>query len=160
MFDTLNNKEVKMEAQNAGIDYGLGMANIDSDTGIRYGVISMHEVTQAWCDSSEANYNCADCEYANSEDGCEQECDASSFSYESDGYIAEQLGDDTDIFIMKSPFYTICSFCSPCTPGAGYIMEQNKNGVKAYCFGHDWFDDGKAPYKVFDVKTDKEALCK
>ena len=35
---------------------------------------------------------------------------------------------------------------------------KNKNGIKAYCFGHDWFDYGKAPYKVFDVKTNKEVL--
>ena len=156
MNNTLNNKEDTMETQNAGIDYGMGLSNIDKNTGIRYGVISIYEVTQSWADSSEANYNCADCEYANSENGCNQFCDASSFSYDSDGYIAEQLGDDTDIFIIKSPYYTLCNFCSPCAPGAGYIMSQNKNGIKAYCFGHDWFDYGKAPYKVFDVKTDKE----
>lgn len=28
------------------IDYGMGQTNIDHDTGIRYGVISIHEVTQ------------------------------------------------------------------------------------------------------------------
>ena len=39
----------------AGIDYGLGRTNID-DNGIRYGVIPIHEVTQAWCDESEGFY--------------------------------------------------------------------------------------------------------
>jgi len=126
-----------METQNAGIDYGMGLSNIDNDTGIRYGVISMHEVSDAWCEESE--------------EGMVYACP----------YCGEEIEDiDTDIFITKSPYYTLCNFCSPCAPGAGYIMEQNKNGVKAYCFGHDWFDDGKAPYKVYNVKTDKEALCK
>jgi len=22
-----------------------------------------------------------------------------------------------------------------------------------YCFGHDWFEDGKAPYPVYSVET-------
>lgn len=26
---------------------------------------------------------------------------------------------------------------------------------RAYCLGHDWFDDGKAPYPVFSVETGK-----
>ena len=29
-----------------GIDYGMGTTNIDLETGIRYGVISMHEVAR------------------------------------------------------------------------------------------------------------------
>jgi hypothetical protein len=24
---------------------------------------------------------------------------------------------------------------------------------KAYCLGHDWFDDGRAPYPVYSVET-------
>ena len=39
-----------------GIDYGMGTTNIDKKTGIRYGVISQHEVLQAWCNSSEPEY--------------------------------------------------------------------------------------------------------
>lgn len=39
-----------------GIDYGNGMTNVDFKTGIRYGVISQHDVLQAWADSSEAYY--------------------------------------------------------------------------------------------------------
>ena len=46
---------------------------------------------------------------------------------------------DYDIFIEKSPYYTLCQYCSPCAPGAGSIM--NEGSVKAYCFGHDWFEE-------------------
>ena len=30
-----------------------------------------------------------------------------------------------------------------------------KDGVRAFCFGHDWFEEGKAPYPVFSVATGK-----
>jgi hypothetical protein len=133
-----------------GIDYGLGITNIDVETEIRYGVISQNEVLQAWCDSSEPYYG-------ESEDGEELPEDAEplSFEYDGDGYQAS-CGDDGDIFIIKSPFYTLCAFCSPCAPGAGYIMSTREKGIKAYCFGHDWFDGNKAPYPVFSVETNQE----
>lgn len=28
-----------------------------------------------------------------------------------------------------------------------------ESGVKTYCVGHDWFEDGKAPYPVYSVAT-------
>jgi hypothetical protein len=132
-----------------GIDYGRGLTNIDKDTGIRYGVIHNGEVLQAWCDSSEAVFP---------DDYDEEEiCDGPlDYAYEKDGYKCFQFADDTDIFIEKSPYYTYCGFCSPCAPGAGYLMDEGN--VKAYCFDHDWFEDGIAPYKVYDVKTNKEVM--
>lgn len=180
---------------NKGIDYGLGQTNIDKATGIRYGVISMHEVTQAWADSSEGDYGkpcCPECgsELTKVKEGytrsyktqsgqeavavfddeyrCEtcnvdiedvSECyseEAIAFTYEQDGYKCSQDRDDTDIFILKSPFYTRCQYCSPCAPGAGYIINTVEDGVKSYCFSHDWFEDNIAPYPVFRVEDDKE----
>ena len=145
-----------METQNAGIDYGMGLSNIDKNTGIRYGVISQYDVGQSWWDSSEPVYLCEECEYFSEDEGCDMPCDPIEFIYEDEEYCITQNSDDPDLFITKSPFYTLCDFCSPCAPGAGFLLDQNKNGIKAYCLGHDWFDNGKAPYKVFDVKTDKE----
>src|SRR5208282_4039670 len=40
----------------AGIDYGMGRSNVDVKTGIRFGVISQHSVSQAWCDCAEPDY--------------------------------------------------------------------------------------------------------
>lgn len=40
--------------------------------------------------------------------------------------------------------------------GAGYLLSDGN--VKSYCFGLDWFEEGKAPYKVFEVATHKEVL--
>jgi hypothetical protein len=71
-------------------------------------------------------------------------------------YVAQQSGDDCDIFVLKSPYYTHAQYCSPCAPGACYLMNPtDKGGPMAYCFGHDWFDGGVAPYPVYDVMTGK-----
>ena len=126
-----------------GIDYGRGMSNVDLETGIRYGVIHQNEVLQAWADSAEADY------YVYGDE-------ALGFSLDDEEYEASQSGDDCDIFILKSPYYTRCQFCSPCAPGAGYLMNECEDGPKAYCFGHDWFDEGKAPYKVFRADNNEE----
>jgi hypothetical protein len=137
-----------------GIDYGMGQTNIDTSTGIRYGVISQHEVLQAWADSSEPIYP-EDLEH---EDDCDynEMAEAIGYEYTGDGYEAS-CGEDGDIFITKSPFYTYAQFCSPCAPGACYLMTpvEPDPANKCYCFGHDWFEDGKAPYPVYSVKTGK-----
>ena len=140
-----------------GIDYGFGKTNIDLDTGIRYGVINQNEVLQAWCDSSEGVYpeieHDEDCEDSDNCD-CGDMLEPIAHKYSADGYECTQSSDDGDIFIVKSPFYTKCGFCSPCAPGAGYLLSQNSDDCKAYCFGLDWFEDGKAPYSIYNVSDD------
>lgn len=174
-----------------GIDYGRGIVNIDQKTGIRYGVISAHDVGPSWYESSEADYGdptCGDCGNralpfaevdGNTDDWtrAEYECDDYAciscerifgsesaysdepigFDYTDDGYIAHQ-GSDGDIFVITSPFYTRAAFCSPCAPGACYLTDETPDGEKAYCLDHDWFEDGKAPYRVFRVADDSEVL--
>lgn len=183
----------------AGIDYGLGKTNIDTATGIRYGVISMYDISQAWCNSSEAEYgspHCPKCgevvgeasgieyddtDYEQYHGGCADwvchECkhtlDAGDvtpdeplgFTYDGDGYRAESCL-DSDVIVTLSPYYTYGPFCSPCVPGAVNLnsalppgdKEPGRVGVRAYCFGHDWFDDGKTPYRVFRVSDDTEVF--
>lgn len=174
-----------------GIDYGLGLTNIDHTTEIRYGVIHQNEVLQAWADSAESDYGdptCPDCgnralasddldeEYTEAKwfTGKDFACTACQTCFWSDNaygdsplaftlddgeYVAEQSGDDCDIFIIRSPYYTYAPFCSPCAPGAGYLGSAEgrtaDDDVKTYCFGHDWFDGGKAPYAVYRVDTNE-----
>jgi len=151
--------------------------NIDTKTGIRYGVIHQAEVFQAWADSSEPvyGYYCPYCGNGPLKKGADaKRCpncyhkidpdndfdydyiDPVAYCYDEDGYLCDQSYDDTDIFILKSPYFTLCQLCSPCAPGSGYIMDEGTN--EAYCFGHDWFDDGKAPYHVYRVTTGEEVL--
>jgi hypothetical protein len=77
-----------------------------------------------------------------------------------------------DIFVIKAPYFTVAQFCSPCAPGACYlenpidinpvsdsppkridIASRQYLANACYCFGHDWFDDAKAPYPVYSVET-------
>jgi len=202
-----------------GIDYGHVKTNIDMETGIRYGVIPVNEVTQAWCDDSEAVYpgpccpRCGNEFTVNTTEICESVADAlgvdgvadlavvvtidgeeydledvvnwcttcveeidedeaneglepQGFVYNTEGYQASQSQDSPDIFITKSDYYTWCDYCSPCAPGAGYLTsnrpfrgeDERGNDCKAYCFGHDWFEGGKAPYEVYRVSDDSEVL--
>lgn len=157
----------------AGIDYSLGKANVDSETGIHYGVVPANEVGQAWFDESKPDYGlptCPRCEKEIEHDSypetcpyCEFQADQTSdffpenpllFNFFQDGYELVQGGDDTDIFILRSPYYTWCQYCSPCAPGAGYLLNwmSEGEGIKAYCLGSDWFEDGKAPYLVYRVE--------
>jgi hypothetical protein len=168
-----------------GIDYGLGKTNIDKETGIRFGVINQNRVLQAWHDNSEPYYgSAADCEFEcpkcciiavnlNGLDWgdtltcaeCNREFEAEipdcaeavSFFIDDIEYKAE-CESDGDIFVMQSPYYTYAQFCSPCAPGACYLMnpvEPSHGNNRCYCFGHDWFDEGKAPYPVYSVETNK-----
>ena len=220
----------------AGIDYGMCNTNINLDTGIRFGVIQADEVGQVWYDESEAEYGDMECSNCgdtiiiddicpNCEADLESDFDAVepvSFFYEEDGHKCYQSADDTDIFVELSPYYTYAQFCSPCAPGACYLMNELKPqriwvssycnfaheiktgkpiehecriipvkaieaeikgniedstnilrnapakimryGVKSresygnnkcYCFGHDWFEEGKAPYTVYSIETNE-----
>ncbi len=179
--------------KDAGIDYGMGLANIDKENGIRYGVINSNEVLQRWADSSEAQYSpppyyCPNCDTetvvpSDSEELSEEDKDIvendyfcpsckqsfwsdrvspenpMEYTYTEGGYKCLQTYDDSDIFVIKSPYYTLCSYCSPCAPGAGYLTSTNENGIKAYCLGHDWFDEDIAPYPVFRVEDDRQVVA-
>lgn len=162
-----------MKTDYIGIDYSLGKSNFDTKNGIHFGVIPHNEVGQAWYNSSEPFYivYCPYCGYElkkgfdskqcyrckrKFENGDFDEIEPSSFIYKKEGYLLEQNYDDPDIWVFKSPYYSKSQYCSPCAPGAGYLMNEIDDGIKTYCLGPDFFENGKAPYKVYSVKTNKE----
>ena len=156
----------------AGIDYGNGLVNIDHKTGIRYGVISQNSVLQAWCDSSEPVYpntcpycgnepinnrpiynykKCPTCKHTIDPDQDFDYQEPSTFVVNEKGLKAESCMDN-DIIVLKSDYYTLCRYCSPCVPGAGDIDSQDSKGIKAYCFGPDWYDENSPEIAVYQVK--------
>lgn len=175
------------QTANAGINYAgpSSTVNMDETTGIRYGVISQHEVLQAWADSSDpvftkpsdiGDIECPECGFLFSVgDGAEwgdiitcpdnpvhefelgenMELDAQGYDLNDGEYVAF-CGDDGDIFVISSPYYTYAQFCSPCAPGAIFLMSPTPNGAKGYCFDASWFDSGVAPYPVYRVDTGEE----
>jgi ribosomal protein L37AE/L43A len=164
----------------AGIDYGMGLANLDQSTGVRFGVISINELPGWINDEEEADYgepSCPECgseDVAHCEDGDgEMRCSSCEHNFneddqfpdepiawklEMDGVLMTRSGSDTDYFIVKSPFYTKCQFCSPCAPGAGYVTNQEEDGVKTYCPPPSWYrdHDEMPPFDAFSVMTNRK----
>lgn len=83
----------------------------------------------------------------------------SAYGYETMGFTLEDseysatCGEDGDIFILRSPYFTRAQFCSPCAPGACYLRNPCPDGARAYCFGTDWFESDivPCPYPVYRV---------
>jgi hypothetical protein len=148
-----------------GIDYGHGVVNIDHETGIRYGIIPGRDVAY-WYDESEPYYGEeAEKHWASEEHedcwGCPFDAaDPLSFSVDTEEITAEGgSGGCGDIFVIKSRYFTYAAFCSPCAPGACYLLspiDVNPNN-KAYCFGPDWFEK-EPPYPIYSVKTGKKVV--
>lgn len=113
-----------------------------------------------------ADYACLSCHYIFGPESAYGD-EPIAYTYESEEYVCRQSRDDCDIFILKSHYFTYAQFCSPCAPGACYLLNplevplnakgnplnDSLNNNRAYCFGHDWFDGGKAPYPVYSVET-------
>lgn len=157
-------------------------ANRDPETNIRYGIISLNDLAHWALDDFEADYGepcCGHCggdmeEYDDEKHGeydstgcCDYACEHCEKAFGSDeSYRDEPIGhalDDgeyrceldssNDVWVYRSPYYTRAGFCSPCAPGACSLSNPCPDGERAYCFGHDWFEDGHAPYPVYDVGT-------
>lgn len=180
-----------------GIDYGMGQSNVDRETGIRFGVISAHAITQAWYDSAEADYgqpHCPKCGNEAIDFGADNQDDpeatpdrseyddAATYGHSCQDYACDSckvyfdgeraFGDepcgytlddgeykacdclDSDVMILKSPFFTRAQFCSPCVPGACSIESPCDDGERTYCFAPDWFDsEYPCPYPIWRVDT-------
>ena len=76
------------------------------------------------------------------------------YRWERNGYIITYHSADNGIWVEKSPYFAMCNKCSPCAPNAGYIGQEGS--IKTYVLGHDFYEDGKAPFPIFDVVTEKE----
>jgi ribosomal protein L37AE/L43A len=119
------------------------------------------------------DYACEQCEYLFDGDRAFPE-EAIGYSYAQDGYkLTDCL--DSDVMVLRSEFFTYAQYCSPCVPGAGnlntelipaafkvggviqyHALAQEAGFPRVYCLGHDWFEGGKAPYRVFRVDDGTE----
>jgi hypothetical protein len=88
--------------------------------------------------------------------------DPIGFKLEDDDYTAVDCL-DSDVMILRSPYYTYAPFCSPCVPGAGNLDSIQDERIdstcpKTLCFGHEMFEERRAPYRVFRVADDTEVF--
>ena len=156
-------------------DYGRhplengSLPNRDSETGIRYGIISLNDLNEWALESFEGVYAafCPECSTEMDVDNLPDDgepcphcgetpevsddwyCDEPiAWTFEQDGY-ALQLTGNNEVWIFKSPHITIdWGHCSPCAPGAAYLSKNPVNTYGAdefygdefaYCLGEDWF---------------------
>lgn len=102
------------------------------------------------------DYCCQQCKYAFHSD--------EAFGDEPNGHVLDDgeylaiLDTWSDVFVMKSPYYTNAQFCSPCAGGAVHLSLPVEDGERGYCFGHEMFEKGTAPYPVYCVKTAQRVL--
>lgn len=161
-----------------GIDYAdpRSQVNRDPETGIRYGIISLHSLNEYAFESFEPEYDAAcpacgedwpeDTQPHRTEDGYGANCpacdafvrDGEEYADEpsrnvcDDGEYQALLDDSSEVWVFKSPYFTRAAFCSPCAPGACYLASPCDDGERCYALGHEWFD-GTAPYPVYSVAT-------
>lgn len=92
----------------------------------------------------------------------EYEGDCAVLLYEQDGFKLYASNDDTDLMVLKSPYYTYAKKCSPCAPNAGDLSaavkskdEIKSDMVKTYCLPADWFDEEEGcPYEYWEVEEE------
>ncbi len=156
-----------------GEDLGFKAAEEELKTELRH---ALEDYFSDWADSkrlTNAVENAFD-----ALDGWADGIDTSGpWQWEKEGYSV-RLAEDGDVWVFKSPFYTYAQFCSPCAPGACHLGnpldvkvqagiasilnagegETFVNSNQCYCLDRSWFDDEKAPYRMWRVDTNEEVL--
>ena len=127
-----------------GIDYGLGKTNLDTETGIRFGIIHNHRLVDWFWDETEAEYG--DCE-------SEEEFAEPIGHNITDPEITASVDSSGDVWVFRSNYITRGTFCSPCAPGA--VSIGTSGGVKCYCLPPDWYAEGERPEGIEHLDSDE-----
>jgi hypothetical protein len=134
-----------VESEATDMDYKDAISAIkDELKGALKATLSDYSMTADYEELAQAVLDSIEVEYENTGD-------CTRYRYDKDGLIFETTSDGS-IFVIKSPYYALCSYCSPCAPGAGYL--ESEGSVKTYCLPADWFNDSEgntAPYTAHKV---------
>lgn len=139
--------------------------NVNPETGIRYGVVSLNSL-EDWVfdeffhNGTNLSYESAKKEYlAENYDADDESDDAiaeeewedrfndeyqgeeDTYSLETDGMILQMstLGGAYNVWVFESPHIAYCRQCSPCCPNAGNLDSKEENGVTTYDVPTDWY---------------------
>ena len=133
------------------------LANIDRETGIRYGVVALNSLADWAFDeffyqgtnlTSEAAYASfrEDNPEATEEDEQEfwdcYESDEEEYELKTDDgleLLLSYLGGGALVWVCKSPHTTYARECSPCVPNAGDLDSLDSTGVRCYTLPEEWF---------------------
>ena len=135
----------------------LNRINVNPETGIRYGVVSLNSLAEWVFDEffyhgENVTYRDAIEEFrSENPDASEDDVDAFMESYEgyedcyeleSDGMklALSYLGGTPIVWVFESPIVDRARLCSPCVPNAGDLDNRDPNGYDCYSLRQDWFD--------------------
>ena len=165
-----------------GIDYGRGKTNIDTATGVRFGILSANtrSLSEWFWEDVESKYTarCPKCgndatgiDTIECTDGWEEaEYDFPDFACECCEYVFGEsaYGDEPDARLLSADGYEgfvgdhndIWVTKSPyrtfgrfCSPCApGAVSIGTDGNAECYCLGPEWFTDESAPYDIWEVK--------
>lgn len=124
-----------MILSDSGFDYSNGLANVDPENGIHYGVINSSELSE-------------DLGHSGAIEELKDGLASSMYHYRQDSVEFIVCGDG-DVFVTKSKFYSLHRL--PCAPGVGSLGSEGS--VKAYCLGPEWYSNKDVPYRIFDVEN-------
>lgn len=156
----LNRNEKKMRSEFRELVFAAAKNQLNTHTAERIA----DDTTENWGKTSTREELLQDAESAVDTyfgDSYESDGGLKDYRYDRDGYKLTGCLDN-DLFVFKSPYYTYAQFCSPCVPGAGNLdhpVPPDAGAPKSYCLFHDWFDDEKAPYRIWRVGDDVEIVA-
>jgi hypothetical protein len=134
-----------VESEAEDVDYRDAISAIkDEVEGALKATLSDYSVTADYEELAQTVLDSIDIEYENTGDFVR-------YRYDKNGLTFDTTSDGS-IFVIKSPYYALCSYCSPCAPGAGCL--ESEGSVKTYCLPTDWFNDSEgnaAPYIAHEV---------
>jgi hypothetical protein len=120
------------------------ISNFNPDTGVHYGVISIHSVSSWFLDDIYQNgtdniFN-AFVDELKEQGKTEEEIQNEIDCYDSCGYTDISYTDseydiwlnETTIFVSRSPVIVNCRPCSPCCPNAGDLDNISDTGIPTY----------------------------
>jgi hypothetical protein len=128
--------------------------NTNPETGIRYGVVSLHSLEDwVWDEFFQSGTNltyqaCLEEWRSENPDADEDEFND---SYEGEEECYElvtseglklglsYLGGAGLVWVYESPHKTTARLCSPCCPNAGDLDNRTPGGVECYTLPEDWF---------------------
>jgi len=82
----------------------------------------------------------------------ESDGDGGGYRYEAEGYVIT-TDSHGDLFVIRSPYFTLTRECSPCAPNAGHLENTEGGYLKTYCLDAGWFEKEQAPYSIYSVET-------
>jgi hypothetical protein len=148
-YGIIHSNDLRGEAiEDFEADYGPATCPKCGNEAVEYDPSRHGEYDDSKCRCND--FACEGCEYPFTSDD--------AYGDEPRGYILDdseykaRIDSDGDVWVFASPYFTYARFCSPCAPGAcSLLYPVDEGGPRAYCLGHDWFEDDRAPYPVYCV---------